>query len=322
MIHDANPPILVRDVIDDLDDVVQLLERSAPFTPLGGWMRPGLDPDAEINAMWFQNDWVHADFALEGSELFFHNQKYIETARRFWGAEEIVPYSIYTNIMVGLADCGPVHTDNPRFRGRERKDTPLWLLRAMLWSELFERWEVRQATAIWWLNDVAEGGGLAYWAEGTNKPPRRHFGNMANTVIIGDNHHMFHQVEPVGPFEGGTRLVTARAELAPATDGSGDWVVHDKGREVLRAPLDSYRVSVLWKADVYADEAERLRLADDTLSLEEVASIFNRDLEQRGEKLRFDLERLEDPAQKDALALVYPEPIPVGTRRSIYDNAA
>ena len=77
MIHDANPPILVRDVIDDLDDVVQLLERSAPFSPLGGWMRPGLDPEAEINAMWFQNDWVHADFALEGSELFFHNQKYI-----------------------------------------------------------------------------------------------------------------------------------------------------------------------------------------------------------------------------------------------------
>ncbi|MCP4907461.1 MAG: hypothetical protein GY910_20985 [bacterium] len=322
MIHDAKPPILLRDVYDDLDEVIRLVERSAPYTPLGGWMRPGLDPDVENSPMWFQNDWVHADFKLEGSDLFLNNPKYIETAKQFWGADEIVPQSIYANVMVGLCDCGPVHTDNPKFRGRERQNTPMKLLRIMLFSELFKRWEITQATAIWWLNDISEGGGLAYWADGHRKPPRRHLDNMANTVVIGDNHHMFHQVEPVGPFEGGTRQLTARAEFAPAADGSGDWVVVDKGREVLRQPLMEYRVSVLWKADVYKDEAERIELARDTLSLEEVASTFDRDLEQRGEKLRVDLERLGDASHLDALAAVYPEPIPVGSRPSIYDNAA
>jgi hypothetical protein len=142
---------------------------------------------------------------------------------------------------------------------------------------------------------------------------------MANTAIVGDNHWMFHQVEPVGPYDAGTRHVTARAELAPAKDGSGDWVVHDKGREVLRAALDRFRVSVLWKADVYPTEAERIRLADDTLSVEDVAATFERDLEARGEKLRFDLERLEDPALREALALVYPEAVPVGAGPTIYD---
>jgi hypothetical protein len=319
MIHHADPPVLLHDVFDDLDAVIRLLERGAPYTPLGGWMRPGLDPDAETSAMWFQEDWVHADYALEGADLFLRNPKYIETARRFWGAEEIVPHSVYTNLMIGLAESGPAHTDNPKFRGRERKNTPMWLLRLMLWSGLFERWEIRQATAIWWLNDVEQGGGLAYWPNGPDAPPLHHVGEMANTALIGDNHHMFHQVEPVGPFEGGTRRVTARAELAPAPDGSGDWLVLDKGREIHRAPLTGYRVSVLWKADVYADEAERLRLADDTLSLEDVAAIFDRDLESRDEKLRFDLERFEDPALRDALAQVYPEPIPVGARPTIYD---
>jgi len=319
MVRFADPPVLLHDVFSDLDEVVRVLERGAPYTPLGGWMRPGLDPEAETSAMWFQEDWVHADYKLDGSELFLENDKYIETAKGFWKAEEIVPHSVYTNLMIGLNECGPAHTDNPKFRGRERKNTPMWLLRLMLWSGLFERWEITQATAIWWMNDVDEGGGIAYWPEGPEKEPLRHDHRMANTALVGDNHHMFHQVLPVGPFEEKTRRVTARAELAPVGDGSGNWAVHDKGREILRRPLDQFRVSVLWKADVYASEAERRELASDTLSLEDVAAIFDRDLDARGEKLRFDLERFEDPALREALSLIYPDPVPVGAQPSIYD---
>jgi hypothetical protein len=69
------------------------------------------------------------------------------------------------------------------------------------------------------------------------------------TEMVGDNHGMFHQVAPIGPFDGGTRLITPSAELAPATDGTGDWVVTDHGELQFRAPLETFRVSVLWKAD-------------------------------------------------------------------------
>jgi hypothetical protein len=56
MIQYSQPPVLLRNVIENVDDVVQLLERNAPYTPLGGWYRPGADLDTPNSAMWFQND--------------------------------------------------------------------------------------------------------------------------------------------------------------------------------------------------------------------------------------------------------------------------
>lgn len=310
-------PLFLRDVIDDPREVVALLERNAPYTPLGGWYRPGQDLDAATTPLWFQNDWVHAGTTVPGAELFRDHPRYLEAARKFTGAEEILPHSVYVNVMAALNACGPAHTDNPKFRGRERANTPMWLLRTMLFSGLFERWEIVQTTAIWWQADV-EGGGLAYWADGPDAPPRRHCEAMANTALVGDNHHMFHQVEPVGPFEDRPRLVTPRAELVPAADGSDDWVVRDRGGEAYRAPLSRYRVSVLWKADVYPTAEERRRVEADVLSLERVCEILQRDLEARGHDVPLDPERLEDLAVAQAVQAVYPEPKPVGAGVSIF----
>ena len=142
---------------------------------------------------------------------------------------------------------------------------------------------------------------------------------MANTALVGDNHGMFHQVEPVGPFDAGTRLVRASAELAPAKDRSGDWVVTERGQESHRARFDRFRASVLWKADVYPSEAGRREVEQDLLSLEDVARIFDEDLDRRGADLRFDLERLNDPALALALGAIYPEPVPVGAGVSMFD---
>jgi len=182
---------------------------------------------------------------------------------------------------------------------------------------LFNRYEILQATAIWWMNDV-EGGGLFYWANGPDCPPEEHVGAMANTALIGDNHGMFHQVGPIGPFDQGTRRVTPRAELAPAADGTGDWAVVDHGDLVYRAPLDKFRVSVLWKADVYKTAAERDQRSADKLSIEDVADTFNDDLAQKGSSIRFDLARLEDLSLKAELATVYPEATPVDAVRSAF----
>jgi hypothetical protein len=270
--------------------------------------------------MWFQNDWVHDDFAAEGSDLFLRHEGYIEAAKSFYGAEVVEPKSVYVNLMAAIAEGGPAHTDNPRFHGRDRTNTPMWLLRAMLWSGLFDRFEILQATAIWWLNDV-DGGGLYYWPDGPDHPPREHVGAMANTALIGDNHGMFHQVGPVGPLDAGTRLITPSAELAPVADGTGDWAVTDHGALEYRAPLDAFRVSVLWKADVYTTAAERAQRVGDTLSMQDVADGFNDDLVDRGSAIRFDLARLEDPSLKAALAEVYPEAVPVGALRSVFADA-
>ena len=316
----SKPPVLMRDVIGDLDTVVRLLESQAPYTPLGGWYSPGADPHARTRPMWFQNDWVHDDFAAEGSDLLLRHEGYIDAAKAFYGAEVIEPKSVYVNLMAAIAEGGPAHTDNPRFHGRDRTNTPMWLLRAMLWSGLFDRFEITQATAIWWLNDV-DGGGLFYWPDGPDHPPREHVGAMANTALIGDNHGMFHQVGPVGPFDAGTRLITPSAELAPVADATGDWAVTDHGALEYRAPLDAFRVSVLWKADVYTTAAERAQRVGDTLSMQDVADAFNDDLVHKGATVRFDLARLDDLSLKVELADVYPEAVPVGAVRSAFEYA-
>jgi hypothetical protein len=314
----SDPPVLIHGVIADMGDVVRLLESQAPYTPLGGWYSPGADLDAPTRPMWFQNDWVHDDFAAEGSDLFLHHPGYIAEAKRFYGAEIVEPKSVYVNLMAAIAEGGPAHTDNPRFHGRDRTNTPMWLLRTMLWSGLFDDFEIAQATAIWWMNDV-EGGGLLYWSEGPDAPPHECVGAMANTALLGDNHGMFHQVGPVGPFDLGTRLITPRAELAPVADGTGDWAVTDRGEVDYRAPLDAFRLSVLWKADVYRDADERERRTAAPLSVQDVADVFNRDLSDRAPSVRFELDRLEDPYLRADLAGVYPEAVPVGALRSVFD---
>ena len=73
MVHYADPPVLLRDVLDDPRDAVALLERNAPYTPLGGWYRPDSDGDDPTSPMWFQKDWVHADLQVQGSELFLQH---------------------------------------------------------------------------------------------------------------------------------------------------------------------------------------------------------------------------------------------------------
>ena len=152
--HYAAPPLLLENVIDDLDAVTALFERNAPYTPLGGWFRPDNESGEALSAMWFQNDWVHEDFAVDGADLFFRHEEFIRAAKAFYNAEVVVPHTIYVNLMAAIAEGGPAHTDNPVFRGRSRKNTPMMLLRTMLWSGLFKHWVIDQATAIWWLNDV------------------------------------------------------------------------------------------------------------------------------------------------------------------------
>jgi hypothetical protein len=129
---------------------------------------------------------------------------------------------------------------------------------------------------------------------------------------------MFHQVGPVGPFDKGTVRVTPSAELAPVGTGTGDWAVIDDGELVCHAPLQSFRVSVLWKADVYKTAAERTERLANRLSMQQVADIFNDDLAKRETPVRFDLARVDDVSLlKAELASVYPEATPVGALPSV-----
>src|SRR5947208_10504690 len=134
--RDGRQPALLYEGIRALDAVVELLETQAPYNALGGLYNPGAGPHARTRPMWCQKDWVHDTFAAPGSDLFLRHPGYIEAAKSFYDAEVVAPQSVYVNLMTSIADGGPAHTDNPRFHGRNRTNTPMWLLRTMLWSGL------------------------------------------------------------------------------------------------------------------------------------------------------------------------------------------
>ena len=96
-------------------------------------------------------------------------------------------------------------------------------------------------------------------------------------------------------------------------------VIHETTRPGSR--VDAYRISGLWKADVYRNEEERRVKTTSQLSLADVAQHFNRDLEEKGADVRFDLDRIEDPGLVEAINEVYPEAVPNGKAVSIYDAA-
>lgn len=317
--HVSDPPILLTDVIDDVGVVVKLLAQEAPYAPLGGWYNPGADPHVRTRPLWFRDDWVNETISVPGSEVFLDNPAYTDSAKAYYRAEIVEPHSVYVNQMMAIPEAGPAHTDNPRFAGRDRTNTPMWLLRAMLWSGLFDDLSFPQATAIWWLNDV-EGGGIRYWPYGPDQPPEEHVGNMANTALMGDNHGMFHQVNAIGPFDIGTPRVSPMAQFAPADSPDGDWVVSDHGEEVYRTPLADVRISVLWKADVYIDADHKNRLASNPLSRDDIAARFNADLAERGIDVRFDPNRIDnDPDHAAAIVEHYPEARPMDALPSVFD---
>lgn len=311
MVQYADSPIVLDNVIEDLESLADLLKMHAPYKPLGGWYQPDkTDTTKRASAMWFRDDWLNAEGVKTGYDLFSENSKICEAGKQFCGANYFVPHSVYVNLMAAMAESGPCHTDNPKFRGRERANTPQRLLRNMMTSGLFGRWYIHQMSCIWWMDDV-EGGALTYWADGPNNKPSRHHGDMANTAICGDNHFMYHQVGPIGPYDRGTIRVTPLAELAPVNDGSGDWAVTDHGEEVYRAPLKNFRVSILTKADVYDSEEQFHELWKDTLSMKEVVGVFNEDLQSKGESFRLTLDNADRAEAREALTRIYPPPVPV-----------
>jgi hypothetical protein len=87
---------------------------------------------------------------------------------------------------------------------------------------------------------------------------------------------------------------------------------------VFRAPLSTYRLSVLWKADVYPTAEERERQIANALSMDDVAERFNQDLAQRGSSVRFDPNNLDDPALRSTIEHFHPEDVPLGALRSVF----
>jgi len=308
------PPLLVAPAFEDPARVRRLVEALAPYWPVQRYFAN----DAEyaslagesgaasmVVAPVFRGNWaVDGAAAAPGAAPLLRHAPFVDAARRLFDAEIVQPVNVYANLTWQLPfPQGAGHTDVPAFRGFDRRTVPIAFLTIMGQSGLFEDARVRIATAVAWLYEGADGG-FEYWPEGPDAPPRVHEGRIDNTALVGDNDFMWHRVRPTGRPQDGMARLSLESELAFA---GGAWAVRDGARELARFGWERLRVSVSWKALVFADDAERRRHDEheDDLDLAEVVRRFRADLAARAVELEWPADPLRDPAVVRRLSEVY-----------------
>jgi hypothetical protein len=307
-------PAVLERAFDDPDLVRTLVEANAPYWPV---LRYVAKPEelaavsqSKASAMkvlppWFRGDWAYDEPLVEGADRVLDNPIFIEAAKSVFDAEVVRPTAVYVNLMAPLPFAGEGHIDVPAFRGIDRKEYPIWLLQQMTRSGLFADWQIDIATAVSWFYEGA-GGAFDYWAHGPARPPERIDQPLENRAVVGDNDFMFHRVDAIGA---NAKMVEASldAELRPASSGSNEWIIEDRGRIVTRYDAAAIRVSVSWKAEVYSDERAYRQRAEhlDDLAFETVIDRFLEDLSDRGIEVPRPADPLHDPDFITALSEVY-----------------
>ena len=312
------PPVLLDEAFDDPDQIRKLVRRNGPYWPtmryvanagelraVGGEGTPSVIP-------WFREDWAYGEPLVDGGAEILANKRFVEAAHTLFDAEIVRPLIVYVNVMGPMA-AGPAHIDVPAFRGIDRTEYPVTLLHLMHRSGLFEAQRVSIATAVAWFYE-GERGEFEYWADGISRPPRRIDAPLSNRAVVGDNEVMFHRVAPIGgPMPAKIENASLDVELRPSKEGS-DWCAVDHGRELIRYREDEIRVSISWKAEVFADQAAAQIRTDhsDDLSIEGVISRLLEDLDRRDVHLTPAQDAVHDPEFIRALNETYPLPTPKG----------
>ena len=308
-------PILLDKAFDDPATVLAMVPRFAPYWPVMRYAAA----ESELKAMigdgvryavepWFRGDWAGDAASVEGVEVVLANPIFLAAARRLFDAEVVVPRSVYVNLMAPMAYQATAHSDIPVFRGIDKPAYPVWLLHVMHRSRLFTRWRVEIATAVSWFFE-GEGGEFEYWGDGPDRSPRRLEAPLSNRGIVGDNEMMFHRIAAIGaPGAPLLKGATVDSQLAPVAEDSSDWSVIDAGAELMRYAAKEIRISVSWKAEVFADaEAARIRReATDDIALAQVVEILLEALADQGMSAARPSDPLHDVAFVDRLKELYP----------------
>lgn len=288
------PPIVLDRVFDDPGAVRAMAHANGPYWQPGRMLTSStavrdtaegsagdVGVDASLIGPVFRGDWAFGEALVDGADVLLHHPGFIEAASRMYDTEQVVPEQVYVNLTTPVPRSGFSHTDIPEFRGADRTNTPAWLLSAMGVSGLFENEQIPIVTAVAWFYG-GDAGGLRYWPEGPDGPSLHHTDTW-NSAVVGDNDFMPHEVQRVGP-----RGVEAPAGLTIDSElewdsPSSHWHIVDTGNEVHSFTDDQVRMSLSWKAKVYADAGDRQRAEEgvDGVTIDEILSRFEVQLGSR-----------------------------------------
>jgi hypothetical protein len=307
------PPIAVDPAVEDPAAIRRLVEARAPYWPVQRYF----GNDAEYAALSgasaaapmvvapvFRGNWAEEGRAEPDVAPLLEHPPFVDAARRLFASEIVRPTKVYVNLTWQLPFAqGAGHTDIPAFRGLDRTRYPITWLSIMGLSGLFEDVRVQIATAVAWFYPGADGG-FEYWPEGPDGPSRVHEGRIENTALVGDNDFMWHRVRPTGGVRDGMARLTLASELV--REGAG-WAVRDGGRRLGAFGWDALRVSLSWKALVFASDADRRRYDEhlDDIDLAEVLRRFAADLAARGVDVSWPEDPVHDPATVRLLSEAY-----------------
>lgn len=316
MTDTCHAPIRIDRVLDDPASIRRRIEANAPYAPVQRYF----EDDAEFRATAgeasrkravfiapvFRGDWAYEQPLIDEVDDLLHHAGFVEAAKTIFSSDCVRPFSVYSNLTWQLPFAqGPGHIDVAEFRGMNRTVYPIWLLTAMNHSRLFEAWRIPIATAVAWFYEGRDGG-FDYWPEGPDAPARIHEGEIFNTAIVGDNDRMFHRVRPVGAQEDG--IVSGLTQEARLVHRGGDrWGVDDAGGACAEFDFAQLRISLSWKARIFADSADEQRFLDhgDDLGVETMWRIFEDDLAKRGIDATRPADPIRDPAWIALLSSTY-----------------
>lgn len=303
--HPLAAPIRLDPAFDNSEAVVDLIRKGSPYKTLAAVHRN----TGETSGGWFRNFWaLGGKVVFDGAAPFFNNPRFIDAAKQSFNAEIIRPVAMMTNLNLPAAGLPP-HQDLPFFRGAQNREVPSWMLAPMGYSGLFHDWAVPVASAITWFFD-GEGGEFEYWPDGFGAPSRTERPPFSNCCLLTDNEYMFHRVGAHGPEEEHDLYehLGHHARLILAADQH--WQVEDAGRIVAELEFAKVRLSVLWKAYCFRDEAEAQAYDDHSRDLtpDTIIDIFCGDLAARGIKATRPVDFWSDADWKETITAVYGPP--------------
>ncbi len=315
---DRPSAVRLQPAYDDPAEVLAVIRAVEPFWPIvryAGSEKETAALSGDARTGMFVPPWFRRDFALHGealvpdAELILGNPRFVEAAHGVFGPDVIVrPTTVYVNVMVP----GPVpfvpHTDVPAFRGVTRDDHPVWLLGQMMNSGLFEDHRIKLATAVSWFYE-GPGGEFHYWPEGPDGDHAVVGTPYENIAVVADNERTYHGVAPVGVDDPLIHGLTYDTMLNRV---DGGWEMRDDGEPVHRAADDEVRITVSWKGEIYADDADRARVEDhtDDLDLDGVVEALVTDMRARGVDVAVPADPHHDENWVAAVSSTYGTPPP------------
>jgi hypothetical protein len=310
---DRPSAVRLQPAYDDTNDVLRVIRAVDPFWAIVRYAASDTETRALSNdgrASMFVPPWFRRDFALHGealvpdADVILDNPRFVEAAHDVFGPDVlVVPTTVYVNVMVP----GPVpfvpHTDVPAFRGFTRDDHPLWLLIQMHASGLFEKHRIKLATAVSWFYE-GPGGEFHYWPEGPDEPSGVISTPYDNIAVVADNERTYHGVAPVGVEAPVIHGLTVDSMLHRV---DGGWEVRNGDEPLHRADDGDVRITVSWKAEIYADEADRRRVEDhsDDIDLAYVVDTLVADMRARGVEVDVPVDPHHDEAWVAAVSATY-----------------